>query len=264
MIKISEIIHYKKESLNRTQRYKPLSELKKDIKRVKIRNNFRKALSDPKDVKIICEYKPASPSAGEISNMLVEDAVNIFESGCTSAISILTEENFFKSSIDNLKVASKISRLPLLRKDFILSEYQIYESRAAGASAVLLIADTYPDLRGGIALCEYLGMDALVECKNENEINMALEANAKIIGINNRNFQDFSIDFNRTKELSKMIPSDVLLVSESGLKTIDDVKLLSQYGADALLVGTSIMASSSIPKKVFELVKAAQNSKMKR
>ncbi|MGC9517000.1 MAG: indole-3-glycerol phosphate synthase TrpC [Methanomicrobiales archaeon] len=264
MIKITDIIHKKKNSLHRIQRYKPLFELKKDIKRVKIRNNFKNALSDPKDVKIICEYKPASPSAGEISDMLVEDVVSTFEKRETSAISILTEENFFKSSIENLKVASKISKLPLLRKDFILTEYQIYESRAAGASAVLLIADTYPDLREGIALCEYLGMDALVECKNENEINMALEANAKIIGVNNRNFHDFSIDFNRTKELSKMIPSDIVLVSESGVKTNDDVKMLCQYGADAILVGTTIMASSSIPQKVSELVNAAKNSKIKR
>ena len=264
MITISEIIQHKKNDLNRIQQYKPLSDIKKDIKRVKIRTNFRKALSDSNDVKLISEYKPASPSTGHISNLMVDEVVKIYEKYGSSALSILTEENFFNSSINNLKIASKISKLPILRKDFIFNEYQIYESRAAGASAVLLLADIYPDIMGGIALCEYLGMDALVECKNENEIKMALDADAKIIGINNRNFKDFTIDFNRTRKLSEIVPSNVLLVSESGVKTIDDVKRLCSYGIDALLVGTTLMGSSSLPQKVKDIVKAAKNSKVRR
>jgi len=264
MITISEIINHKRNSLNRLQRYKPLSDIKKDIKRVKIRSNFRKALSDSNDVKLISEYKPASPSAGQISNLRVEDVVKLYENSGSSALSILTEETFFNSSITNLRIASKISKLPILRKDFILNEYQIYESRAAGASAVLLLADIYPDIMKGIELCEYLGMDALVECRNENEIRMALDAGAKIIGVNNRNFKDFSIDFNRTKKLSKLVPSNVLLVSESGVKTIDDVKRLSSYGIDAILVGTTLMGSSSLPQMTKDIIKATKNSKVGR
>ena len=263
-LNFSDLINRRNEVLFNQKTYKPLKELKKSIKRIKIRNNFKNALQKDDDVAIICEYKPASPSIGLISNLKVEDVIPIFEMGRVSAASILTEESFFRSSIQNLKIACKISNLPLLRKDFILDEYQIYESRAHGASAVLLMADLYPNLSEGIQIAEYLGMDALVECKNEFEIKKALDAGAEIIGINNRNFNDFSIDLNRTIKLADKIPPEVILVSESGIKKADDVKLLSNYGADALLVGTGVMESETPLIKIKELVTAAKNSRTDR
>lgn len=262
MIKIDSIIAERKKVLEREIKYRPLSELKENIRETKIRADFKKTLIDKNDVSIICEYKPASPSKGDISNLLVEDVVPLYEKSGASAVSVLTEETFFKSNIKNLKIASKATKLPLLRKDFIMDEYQIYEARSCGASAVLLMANLYKDLRFGIDLCHYFEMDALVECKNREEIETATKAGADIIGINNRDFRDFSIDLKRTEKLAKYMPEDVLLVSESGVQTGEDVKLLGSYGADAVLVGSIIMESVDISKKVEELVKAGKNLKV--
>jgi indole-3-glycerol phosphate synthase len=143
-----------------------------------------------------------------------------------------------------------------------MDEYQIYEARSCGASAVLLMADLYKDLRFGIELCHYFEMDALVECKNREEIEMATKAGADIIGINNRDFRDFSIDLKRTEKLAKYAPENIILVSESGVQNGEDVKLLGSYGADAVLVGSSIMESQDIAKKVEDLVKAGKNLKV--
>lgn len=263
-IKFSEIIKQRKETLKKEKTYSPLNELKRSIKRIKIRKDFKNSLLNDDDVSIICEFKPASPSQGYISNQKVEDVLPLFEIEGASAASVITEESFFKSNINNLKIACKISKLPVLRKDFIMDEYQIYQSRACGASAVLLMADIYPDLSRGIMLTEYLGMDALVECKNELEIRNALDAGAEIIGVNNRNFQDFTIDLKRTKKLAEMVPSEVILVAESGVKTASDVKLLSSYGADAILVGTVLMKSKNMTEKIREIMKAARKSRILR
>ena len=262
MINFSQILAERKKVLQREMKYRPLSELKENIRGTKIRADFKKALTNANDVSVICEYKPASPSKGDISNLMVEDVVPLYDKGGASAISVLTEETFFKSNIKNLRIASKTTNLSILRKDFIMDEYQIYEARSCGASAVLLMADVYKDLRFGIDLCHYLEMDVLVECKNRDEIEMAKKAGANIIGINNRSFKDFSIDLKRTEKLTKYLPENTILVSESGVKNGDDVKLLGNYGADAVLVGSSIMESPNILEKVEELVKAGQNVKV--
>lgn len=262
MINFSQILTERKKMLEREMKYRPLSELKENIRGTKIRADFKKALTKDNDVSVICEYKPASPSKGDISSLMVEDVVPLYDKGGASAISVLTEETFFKSSIKNLRIASKASNLPILRKDFIMDEYQIYEARSCGASAVLLMVDVYKDLRFGIDLCHYLEMDALVECKNREEIEKAKKAGARVIGINNRSFNDFSIDLKRTEKLAKYMPENTILVSESGVKNGADVKLLGIYGADAVLVGSSIMESQDILKKVEELVKAGQNVKV--
>lgn len=262
MIEFSQIITQRKNILERDMKYRPLSELKENIRGTKVRADFKKALSNKDDISVICEYKPASPSKGDISNLMVEDVVPLYDKGGASAISVLTEQTFFKSSIKNLRIASKISRLPLLRKDFVMDEYQIYEARSCGASAVLLMAGIYKDLRFGIDLCHYLEMDALVECKNREEIEKAKKAGAKIIGINNRDFNDFSIDFKRTERLAEYVPENTILVSESGVKTHQDVKLLGSYGANAVLIGSTVMESDNILEKVKELVKAGKNAKV--
>ena len=262
MINFSQIITQRKSVLERDMKYRPLSELKENIRGTKLQADFKKALLNKDDISVICEYKPASPSKGDISNLLVEDVVPLYDKGGASAISVLTEQTFFKSSIKNLRIASKVSKLPLLRKDFVMDEYQIYEARSCGASAVLLMAGIYKDLMFGIDLCHYLEMDALVECKNREEIEMAKKAGAEIIGINNRDFNDFSIDFKRTEKLAEYIPENTILVSESGVKSPEDVKVLGSYGADAVLIGSTIMESENILEKVEELVKAGKNVKV--
>ncbi len=262
MITLSQIVTQRRKILQKEMKYRPLSELKENIRGTKIRADFKRALKDKNVVSIICEYKPASPSKGNISDLMVEDVIPLYEKSGSSAVSVITEETFFKSDIKNLQIASKTTKLPILRKDFIIDEYQIYEARSCGASAVLLMADIYKDLRFGIDLCHYFGMDALVECKNREEVEMAKKAGAKIIGINNRDFKDFSIDYKRTKKLAKYVPEDLILVSESGVQNGDNVELLAGYGADAVLVGSSIMESTNISKKVEELVKAGKNAKV--
>jgi indole-3-glycerol phosphate synthase len=263
-MKFIDIISERKRVLEIRKKYQPLADLKENIKRVKLRTDFKKALKKEDDVSIISEYKPASPSMGEISQLTVGDVIPLFEEGGASAVSVLTEESFFKSNIDNLKLACRITRLPLLRKDFILDPYQIYEARAYGASAVLLMADLYPDLREGIELCNYLDLDALVECKNQKEINMAIKSGAEIIGINNRDFNNFKIDLGRTEKLASLVPSNITLVSESGVQGPEDVKFLSKMGVDAILVGSSIMKTPDILEKVKKLVFAGKKSKTNR
>ncbi len=263
-MKYTDIIKDREKALNIRMKYQPLNEIKENIKRVKLRTDFKKSINKEEDVSIICEYKPASPSLGEISSLMISDVLPQFEEGGASAVSVLTEESYFNSNIDNLKMACRITKLPLLRKDFILDPYQIYEARAYGASAVLLMADIYPNIREGIELCNYLDMDALVECKNSEEIEMAIKAGAEIIGINNRNFNDFTIDLERTEKLASLVSSNITLVSESGVKSVADAELLSSFGADALLVGTSVMSTGNILKKVKELVSTTKNAKVKR
>lgn len=206
---------------------------------------FRGAINPREDVGVICEFKPASPSKGHISNLKIQDALEVFERAGASAVSILTEENYFKGSMENLEIAQKITELPILRKDFIMDEYQIYEAKIAGANAVLLMNDVYPDIEGGISLCNELDLGYIVECKNREDIEHSLAAGAEVVGVNNRNFQNFSVDLETTQKLSNLVPPEVILVSESGVQGPEDAKKLAGYGADAILVGSAIMGSEN-------------------
>lgn len=272
MIQFQDIITQRRKDLQRTMELKPLKDLKDEIgsadkrgnkkkgnKKILDKNvdfrlkgagkasakikgqNFEQSIKNTEDVRVICEYKPASPSMGDISSAPLGDVLNVFESAGASAVSVLTEENYFKGSLNNLKAASKLTELPLIRKDFLVDEYQIYEAKLAGASAVLLMSSIYPDMQEGLDLSRNLGMEALVECKNREDIENALKAGAHVIGINNRDFRDFTVDLERTRKLAGYVPKDVVLVSESGVKSPEDAKLLASYGADAILVGTGIM-----------------------
>jgi indole-3-glycerol phosphate synthase len=208
--------------------------------------NFRKSLNNENDVLIICEYKTSSPSTGDISNSRIEDVLKVFEQSGAAAISILTEEKYFKGSMDNLRSACKLTKLPIIRKDFIIHEYQIYQAKLAGADGILLINGIYPDLEEGIHTCRELGIEPLIECRNKGEIFSALKGGAEILGINNRNLQNFTINLKTTEKLAGYVPPDVILVAESGVNNADDALRLSKYGVDALLIGTSIMSASEI------------------
>ena len=208
-------------------------------------NDFKGAINQDDDVAVICEFKPASPSKGHISNLKIQDALGVFNNAGASAVSILTEENYFNGSLENLEMARKITELPILRKDFLMDEYQIYEAKLSGASAVLLMNDVYPDIKGGIALCTELELGYIVECKNRENIRNSINAGAEVVGINNRNFQDFSMDLKTTQKLSNYVPQDVVLVSESGVQGPEDAKRLAGYGADAILVGSAIMGTTN-------------------
>ena len=216
---------------------------------------FEKALRKP-GLSFICECKKASPSKGLIApDFPYLDIARDYESAGADAISVLTEPKWFLGADEYLSDIARTVSLPCLRKDFTVDEYMIYEAKALGASAVLLICaiSTAKQLRDWLALCDTLGLSALVEAHDEDEVRMALDAGARIIGVNNRNLKDFSVDPDNSRRLRKLIPPDVLFVSESGVKTSEDVKALRDLGADAVLVGETLMRAEDRTAKLKEL-----------
>jgi indole-3-glycerol phosphate synthase len=207
---------------------------------------FEEALKT-KDIAFICEIKRASPSKGVIAeDFPYVDIAREYEVAGAAAISVLTEPFYFKGHDVHLReIASRVS-IPLLRKDFTVDSYMIYEAKILGASAVLLICSLLkPDtLAEYIAIAHSIGLSALVEAHSADEVDMALKSGARVVGVNNRNLKTFEVDMKLSERLRKLVPPDVLFVSESGIKTPDDVAKLREIGADAVLIGESIMRSS--------------------
>lgn len=216
----------------------------------------RQALSLPKDkfifenalkkngLSFICECKKASPSKGLIApDYPYEKIAREYEAAGADCISVLTEPKWFCGSDEHLKKISAAVSLPCLRKDFTVDEYMIYQAKALGASAVLLICAILDDeqLRAYGQLAEELGMSALVEAHTEEEISRALAADARILGVNNRNLKNFQVDIAQSRRLRAMVPEDVLFVSESGIKTPEDIAALRKNGTDAVLIGEALM-----------------------
>ncbi len=256
---LNEIISNTIDELKQRKYDLPLSELQKIIKRQPPSLDFASALQG-EGIKLIAEIKKASPSRGMIRADLnpVETARTYADSGA-SAISVLTEAKYFRGSLAFLKevqMALKRNPLPLLRKDFIVDPYQIYESRAYGADSLLLIvAILKPEqLRELLKLSHELDMLCLVEVHNENELEIALESNARIIGINNRNLNTFEVDLAVTERLRPLIPPGMIIVSESGIKTRNDIEKLIDIGIDAVLIGESLVSEHDIAAKIKELL----------
>ncbi|MDY7079628.1 MAG: indole-3-glycerol phosphate synthase TrpC [Chloroflexota bacterium] len=218
--------------------------------------DFAAALRAP-GVSLIAEVKRASPSKGLLRQNL--DAVALaqeYEANGAAAISVLTDEHFFQGSLDYLRDVRQNVCLPVLRKDFVLDPYQVYEARAAGADAVLLIVAALDDgdLEALHRLVRQLGMDALIEVHDEGELERALEVSPRIIGVNNRNLRTFEVDLGVTARLRFLVPAGVVLVSESGVHTREDVAYLAAIGADAMLVGEALVRSKDAGQKVQELI----------
>jgi indole-3-glycerol phosphate synthase len=222
------------------------------------RRSLLEAIENAKKVPLIAEVKPASPSAGNIGvNINVLQTAKAMVSGGAIAISVLTEPKYFKGDPGYLPMIRKAVEVPVLRKDFIVDEYQLYESAELGADAVLLIAEILKDnLKRFIQLAHGLGMESLVEIHDKGGLDHACAAGAEIIGINNRNLKTMSIDLNKTAQLAPLVPHNITLVSESGICEPKDVKFVLDAGADAVLVGTAIMRAEDIKKKVRALVNA--------
>lgn len=194
-------------------------------------------------ISIIGEFKNASTGLEKIKSKInLEERIKEYNSS-VDAISCLTEEDHFHGNIDYLKYIRSISTLPILRKDFMIDEYQFYESRAIGADAVLLIAAILDDaqMKAFYQLAKELSLDSLVEVHNEEEMERALKVDAEIIGVNNRNLKDFTIELDTTRRLSAMVPKDKVFVAESGIITDEDVKFLKQCRVDAFLIGRALM-----------------------
>ena len=220
--------------------------------------NFEKAFAKTK-FSLIAEIKKASPSAGLIRQDFEPITLaKTYEESGASALSVLTDEKFFQGKLSDLKSAKESTVIPVLRKDFIIDELQIFESRIAGADAILLIARILNDaqLKKMLKLTEALGMQALVEVHDVREVRSVLKTEAKIVGINNRNLGNFKVNFKNTLKLIKQFPElkNRIIISESGVKNHEDVLALREGGVDGVLVGTSLLKSSNIPKTIEELM----------
>lgn len=216
---------------------------------------FERALK--KDgISFICECKKASPSKGLIApDFPYLQIAKEYEAAGADCISVLTEPKWFLGNDEYLREIASTVSIPCLRKDFTVDEYMIYEAKALGASAVLLICSilTAEDIREYIYLCDELGVSALVEAHDETEVKVAVKAGARIIGVNNRNLKDFSVDTENSARLRRLISKDILFVAESGVRDATDVAKLREIGADAVLIGETLMRATNKKAKLAEL-----------
>ncbi|MFL5580948.1 MAG: indole-3-glycerol phosphate synthase TrpC, partial [Gemmatimonadaceae bacterium] len=216
---------------------------------------FSEALLRP-GISLIAEHKRRSPSAGLIrEGATVDEIVLAYERGGAAALSILTEPFHFGGSLDDLRAARAVTELPVLRKDFIVDPYQLYEASAAGADAILLIvaALELPDLASLLGEARALDLDALVEVHDERELEVALDVEADVLGINNRDLADFSVDIERTYDLLADIPAGKTVVAESGFSTRDQLDELDRVGVDAVLIGETLMRAPDVEEATLSL-----------
>lgn len=256
---LNTIIKKKAERLQYSKEIIPINALKNRLRDTDETRDFRSAIKrDVKKIKLIAEIKKASPSKGLIRKDFDPVKIaSIYDKKSVDAISVLTEEDFFRGDLSYIRLVRDITSKPVLRKDFIFDEYQIYESRVNLADAILMIAailDKY-QAEEYLHLAKEIGLHVLFEIHDEYDLEKALLINADIIGINNRDLKTLKIDLSTTMRLKKDIPKDKIVVSESGIKNRDDVIKLQEAGIDAMLIGTSLMEAEDIGKKIDELTK---------
>lgn len=259
---LDDIIKAKEQDIERAKLYFPVERLMQKIAERKPPKDFFSALLPYKDkkgnivddIRIIGEVKRASPSRGVFKIPFYPfEIAKTYQLNGAVAVSVITEEKFFKGSLEFM-VPIALLKTPVLRKDFILEPYQVYESRANGADAVLLIAYILKDsLKEMIGLTESLGMTALVEVHDEAELRLAVDTGAKVIGINNRDLTTFKTDINTTLRLAPLVPKDRVLVSESGINSHQDIMTLKNAGVSAFLIGEALIREEDIGKKLKEL-----------
>ncbi len=223
--------------------------------------DFKCSISVPDRIGLIAEIKFASPSAGTIREKADPCIIGrMYEEAGAAAISLITDKKFFRGDINHLPRLKKAVSLPILRKDFIIDEIQVRESFLYGADAILLIARilSRQQLKRFLDNCQDLGLAALTEVHDRDDLEKAIECRAEIVGINNRNLDSFEVDINTTLELAPLVPENHIVVSESGVRTGKDIQLLRKSGVRAVLVGSSIMKSNDVAEKVRELVWAGR------
>ena len=254
---LDEIAEQTRERITQKEQEIPLSEVRSTAEALPADTGFpfEKALRGD-GIAFICEVKKASPSKGIIAeDFPYLDIAKDYEKAGAAAISCLTEPFRFLGSDTYLKQIAAEVNIPVLRKDFTVDEYMIYEAKVLGASAVLLICSILSEeqINAYINVCDGLGLSALVEAHDEREVAMALNAGARIIGVNNRNLKDFSVDTDNSRRLKCLIPRDVLFVSESGVSSAEDVRKLREIGTDAVLIGEILMRAPDKKAKLDEL-----------
>ncbi|WP_434641099.1 indole-3-glycerol phosphate synthase TrpC [Thermoanaerobacterium thermosaccharolyticum] len=254
---LDDIVSKKRSQLELEKIEKPLEEILDKINDVKLRN-FKEALCKDR-ISIIGEIKNASPSRVIIKNFDYKKIAKLYEEADIDAISVLTEKNYFKGDNRFINDVKNITSKPILRKDFIFDEYQIYESKLIGADAVLLIvAILGSNLSRFYNIAKELGLDAIVEVHDEYELDIALKADVEILGINNRDLKDFHVDLSTTERLIKYIPNDIVLVSESGIKSSEDVKYLKSLGVNAVLIGETFMNMIDKNKEIKDFIMSSK------
>lgn len=251
---LDKIVNKTKERVLKAKEIKNFEKLKEEVSLMPINKDFlfEKALKN-KNMAFICEVKKASPSKGIIAEEF--DYLKIareYEQAGADAISVLTEPDFFMGDNKYLKEITDNVKIPVLRKDFIIDQYQIYEAKLIGASAILLICavlDT-ETLKHFMSVAEKLGLSVLTEAHDEKEVKSAIEAGAKIIGVNNRNLKTFEVDIKNSLKLRNLIPENIIFVSESGIKSAQDITLLKSIKTNAVLIGETLMTSDDKKKQL--------------
>jgi indole-3-glycerol phosphate synthase len=260
---LERILRSTRVELERRKRELPHAELRRRIEQraseapdANAPRGFRAALTQP-GIAVIAEFKRRSPSAGSLREQAdLGELVRAYERGGARALSVLTEEANFGGSLEDLRAARELCGLPAIRKDFVVEEYQLLEARAAGADAVLLIVAALDEreLQALHASARALGLDVLVEVHDRGELERALAVEPDLIGINNRDLRDFSVDVGRTKLLREGIPAQIAVVSESGIHSAEHLRELERDGVDAVLVGESLMRASDPERALLSLL----------
>jgi len=255
---LSRIIEEKRRVVDEAKRARSKEDLIREIKNISVQSSFKKSISRPHHVNLIAEIKKASPSKGILRGDFhpVKIAVT-YQAHGASAVSVLTDERFFEGKLEYIKMVKENISLPVLRKDFIIDEYQIYESVAAGADAILLIADLLSanEMNGFYELATSLGLDVLMEVHNEEDVEKALATGGSIIGMNNRDLHTFKVDLGVTQKLVRLLPANMIKVSESGIRSYEDVMFLKSLGINAVLIGEAFMESSDIAATMRDIMR---------
>jgi indole-3-glycerol phosphate synthase len=258
--RLEGLVEATRDAVERRKRDRPMAELERQVDAGREGRPFAEALSRP-GTSVIAEHKRRSPSAGSIrEGTSCAEIVSAYERGGAAAVSVLTEEANFGGSLGDLREARAATDLPLLRKDFTVDPYQLYEAKAAGADAVLLVVGSLRlDELGSLhSLAGELDLDAVVEVSAAEELEAALEVDADVLGINNRDLADFSVDIQRTFDLIADVPAGKVVVSESGIGGREQIEALEQVGVDAVLVGETLMRSPDPEATLRELTRSLE------
>ena len=257
---LETIVERTRERIQKEKQTVPLEEVRRQAEEKSASKagkmpRFEKALRK-NELSFICEVKKASPSKGVLApEFPYLQIASEYEEAGADAVSCLTEPEYFQGSDRYLKEIAGKSSIPVLRKDFTVDPYMIYEAKVLGASAVLLICALLDrgEIREGIQIADSLGMSALVEAHDEEEVEKALDAGARIIGVNNRDLRTFQVDLGNSRRLRRLVPSEILFVSESGIRTSEDIRRLRENGTDAVLIGETLMKRPDKTKALREL-----------
>ena len=253
---LDELAEYAKTRTEENKRRRTLEDLRSEAENAGgCAFRFEEALKG-EDISFICECKKASPSKGIIAEEFPYlDIAREYEAAGADCISVLTEPKWFLGRDEYLEEIARSVKIPCIRKDFTVDEYMIYEAKLLGASAVLLICSILSpsQIREYLSVCDSLGLSALVETHDADEVALALDCGARMIGVNNRNLKDFSVDVSNSAGLRGLVPSNVLFVAESGIRDKEDIRSLKEIGVDAVLIGETLMRASDKKAKLDEL-----------